>query len=161
MHQITIVMMPSHWPQNFGPNGLSAPAQGLCTCTWIKSWKNVHKSESRAIFWNMQPVMKVIRPFCLHQNNCPGLLSLLALQLYIYMYEVNKIYKIMRTGVCERIFLELVQNDGNNKSFKMLPELVQSGCMPMPWGFFQMMTLTIFYDRVKFVPDVFCIGDSL
>ena len=29
----------------------------------------------------------------------------------------------MRTGVCERIFLELVQNDGNNKSFKMLPEL--------------------------------------
>ena len=25
------------------------------------------------------------------------------------------------------IFLELVQNNGNNKSFKMLPELVQSG----------------------------------
>ena len=26
--------------------------------------------------------------------------------------------------------LELVQNDGDNKSFKMLPELVPSGCMP-------------------------------
>ena len=25
--------------------------------------------------------------------------------------------------------MELVQNDGNNKSFKMLPELVPSGCM--------------------------------
>ena len=32
------------------------------------------------------------------------------------------------------IFLELVQNDGNNKSFKMLSELVPNGCMPMPWG---------------------------
>ena len=40
------------------------------------------------------------------------------------------------------IFLELVQNDGNNRSFEMLPELnVPSGCMPMPWGFYQMMTL--------------------
>ena len=38
----------------------------------------------------------------------------------------------------------------------MLPELVPSGCMPMPWGFFQMMTwvdLDHFYDRVRFVPD--------
>ena len=39
------------------------------------------------------------------------------------------------------IFLELIQNDGNNKSFKMLPELVPSGRMPMPWGFVLMMTL--------------------
>ena len=43
--------------------------------------------------------------------------------------------------MAKRIFLELIQNDGNNKSFKMLPELVTSGCMPMPWGFVQMMTL--------------------
>ena len=28
--------------------------------------------------------------------------------------------------------MELVQNDGNNESFKMLPELVPSGFMPMP-----------------------------
>ena len=27
---MTIVMRPSCWHQNFGPNGLSAPAQGLC-----------------------------------------------------------------------------------------------------------------------------------
>ena len=40
------------------------------------------------------------------------------------------------------IFLELVQNDGNNKNFKMLPELVPSDCMPMPCVFFfQIMTL--------------------
>ena len=39
------------------------------------------------------------------------------------------------------MFLELVQNDGNNKSFKMLPERIPSGCMPMPWSLFQMMTL--------------------
>ena len=36
--------------------------------------------------------------------------------------------------------MELVQNNGNNKSFNMLPELVPSGYMPLPWGFFQMMT---------------------
>ena len=37
----------------------------------------------------------------------------------------------------------------------MLPELVPSGCMPMLWAFFNdpVLTLTIFYDRVKFVPD--------
>ena len=32
----------------------------------------------------------------------------------------------------KEIFLELVQNDRNIKSFKMLSELVPSGCMPMP-----------------------------
>ena len=57
----------------------------------------------------------------------------------INMYEIkqNTIYN----NKAKRIFLELIQNDGNNKSFKMLPELVPSGCMPMPWGFVQMMTL--------------------
>ena len=38
----------------------------------------------------------------------------------------------------------------------MLPEFVPSGCMPMPWAFFQMMTLGCldhFDDRVIFVPD--------
>ena len=30
LQQMTIVMRPSCWHQNFGPNGLSAPAQGLC-----------------------------------------------------------------------------------------------------------------------------------
>ena len=46
------------------------------------------------------------------------------------------------------MFLELVQNDGNNKIFKILPGLV-----PMPWGFFSNDDLYHFYDRVKFVPD--------
>ena len=30
LQQMTIVIRPSCWHQNFGPNGLSAPAQGLC-----------------------------------------------------------------------------------------------------------------------------------
>ena len=30
LQQMTIVMRPSCWHQSFGPNGLSAPAQGLC-----------------------------------------------------------------------------------------------------------------------------------
>ena len=34
----------------------------------------------------------------------------------------------------------------------MLPELVPSGCMPVPWVFF-FNDLDHFYDRVKFVPD--------
>ena len=41
LQQITKVMRPSCWHQNFGPNGLPGPAQGLYSC--IKSWKNVHK----------------------------------------------------------------------------------------------------------------------
>ena len=30
LQQMTIVMKPTCWHKNFGPNGLSAPAQGLC-----------------------------------------------------------------------------------------------------------------------------------
>ena len=39
------------------------------------------KSEGIANFWNMQSVIKVIRPFCFHQQNCPQGLSHLALGL--------------------------------------------------------------------------------
>ena len=53
--------------------------------------------------------------------------------------------------------MELVQNDGNNKSFKMLPELVPSGCMPMPWRFFSNdypgLTVTIFMAASNLFPD--------
>ena len=52
----------------------------------------------------------------------------------MYMYEIKQ--NIIKNNEAKRIFLELVQNDGNSKSFKMLSELVPSGCMPMPWGFF-------------------------
>ena len=52
------------------------------------------KSEGNNIFLNMQPVIKYeIKPNIISNNEAKG------------------------------IFLELVQNDGNNKSFKMLPEL--------------------------------------
>ena len=48
---------------------------------------------------------------------------------------MNKIsYKIMRQKGS-------FWNRYKMKSFKLLPKLVLSGCMPMSWGFFQMMTL--------------------
>ena len=87
------------------------------------------KSEFRAIFGNIQPVVKT---FLLASKNCPQAL---------YTCTCVKQQNIMNNEA-EGIFLELVQNDGNSKSFKMLQELVPSGFMPMPWGFFfQMMTL--------------------
>ena len=100
-------------------------------------------SEGRAIVWNMQPVMIVIRPFCLHQKIVPKGCLLLPLG-YIYMYEIKQ--NIIQNNEAKGIFLELVQNDGNNKSFKMLPELVLSGCMPMPWGLFQIFMSDLFPD---------------
>ena len=132
---VTKVMRPSCWHQNFGPHVLSAPAQGLCTC--IKSWKNMHKIKrhSRAIFWIMQPVIKVIRPFCFHQKLSPMVVSSCPGAIHVYMYEIKQ--NIILNNEAKRIFLEFVQNDGNNKSFKMLPELEPSGCMPMPWVFFK------------------------
>ena len=48
LQQMTKVIRPSCGHQNFGPNGLSVPAQGLCTCT--KSWKNVHKIRRQSYF---------------------------------------------------------------------------------------------------------------
>ena len=39
----------------------------------------------------------------------------------------------------------------------MLTELVRSGCMPIPWGFFSNddpgLTMTIFMTAVKCIPD--------
>ena len=58
-------------------------------------------------------------------KNCPQGLSPLVLGLYIHLLNKTK-YHIKYKA--EGIFLELVQNDGNNKSFKMLPELVPNGC---------------------------------
>ena len=55
--------------------------------------------------------------------------------------------------------MELVQNDGNNKSFKMLPEFVPSGCMSMPWVFFSNdypgLTLIIFMTGSNSFPYAF------
>ena len=46
------------------------------------------KSEGKDIFWNMQPVIKVIRPFCIHKKNVPkGCLPFP--WGYIYMYEIK------------------------------------------------------------------------
>ena len=79
-----------------------------------------------------------------------------------YMYEIKQ--NIIQNNEAKGIFLELVQNDGTNKSFKMLPELVPSGCMPMSWGFFQMMTLGWpwpFLWQGQICSWCFCMGASL
>ena len=47
------------------------------------------KSEGRTIFWNMQPVIKVMRPFCFHQNIVPKGCLLLPWG-YMYMYEIKQ-----------------------------------------------------------------------
>ena len=73
------------------------------------------------------------------------------------MYEIKQ--NIILNNEAKGIFLELVQSDGNNKSFKMLPELVPSACMPMPWvflGFFSnddpVLILTIFMTGSNLFP---------
>ena len=79
LQQMTILMRPSCWHQNFGLGGFSAPVQGLCTC--IKSWKTVHKIRGQSYFWNMQPVIKVMTFLLASKklsprfvSSCPGAL---------------------------------------------------------------------------------------
>ena len=49
------------------------------------------------------------------------------------MYEKKQ--NIILNNEAKGIFRELVQNYANNKSFKMLLELVPSGCVSMPLGY--------------------------
>ena len=107
---MTKVMRPSCWHQKFGPNGLSAPALGLCTC--IKSQKTVHKIRGHSFFLNMQPVIKVIRPFCLHQNKCPQVLSLLALGLSVWVAAYRKWSCISKFVLIQHILSTQVSDTG-------------------------------------------------
>ena len=50
---MTIVMRPSCWHQNFGPNGLSAPAQGLCLI-FFSSITAADFNISSAVRWAIQ-----------------------------------------------------------------------------------------------------------
>ena len=84
------------------------------------------KSEGRAIFLNMQPVINVISLSACIKNIVPKGCLFLSLG-FIYMYEIKQ--NIISNNEAKGIFLKL-KNDGNNKSFKMLQELVPSGCMP-------------------------------
>ena len=88
LQQMTKVMRPSCWHQNFGPNGLSASAQGLCTC--IKSWKNVHKIRGQNYFLKHATSDQSDDLFCFHQKNCPRGLSPFALGLYIHVWNKTK-----------------------------------------------------------------------
>ena len=127
---MTILMRPFCRHQTFGPFGLSAPAQGLCTC--IKSYKNVDKIRGQSYFLKHATSDQSDKTFLLASktlsprvvSSCPGAL-----------YKSNNKIKYHKNNEAKWIFLELVQNNGNNKSFKKLPLLVPSGCMPMPWDF--------------------------
>ena len=69
-------------------------------------------------------------PFCYHKKIVPKYCLPLPWG-YIYMYEIKQ--NIIWNPEVKGIFLELVQNGEINKSFKVLPELVPSYCLPMSW----------------------------
>ena len=87
------------------------------------------KSEGRAIFWNMHPVIKLIRPFCFHQKNCPQGLSPLALGLYIHVWNKTKYHKIMRQ---KGSFWNWYQIMGTIKALKYCQNLYQVVVCPCP-----------------------------
>ena len=101
-------------------------------------------------------MIKVLRPFCFHKKIVPKGCFLLPCGC-INMSEIKQ--NSISNNEAKGIFLELVQNDGNNKSFEMLSDFVPSGCMPMPWGFFfsnddPRLTLTIFMTGSNLFPNV-------
>ena len=90
LQKMTIVMRPSCWHKNFGPNGLSAPGQGLCTC--IKSWKNVHKIRVQSY---------ILKHATSNQSDKTFLLAKGCLFLpwgFLYMYEIKQISYLFGTG---------------------------------------------------------------
>ena len=72
---------------NFGTNGLSAPAQGLCTC--IKSWTNVHIIRGQSYFLKHATSEQSDKTFLLASKIVPK--SYLPFPcVYIYMYEIKQ-----------------------------------------------------------------------
>ena len=145
--------MLSCWHQNFGPNWLSASAQGLYTC--IKIWKNVHKIRGQSCFLKCATSDQSDKTFLL-----PWIKKLSLWVVLLWGYKVwNKIsYKIIYEA--KGILLELVQNDGSNRSFKMLPVfkiLYQVVVCPCHGTFFSNddpgLTLTIFMTSSILFPD--------
>ena len=68
LQQMTIVMRPSCWHKKFGPNGLSAPAQGLCFNFYssITADFNISSDPSRhdwkIVDWDVKPQHKQTYP---------------------------------------------------------------------------------------------------
>ena len=115
------------------------------------------KSEGRAIFWNMQPVIKVIRPFCFHQKYCPQGLSPLTLGLYIHVWNKSKLRQ-------KGSFWNWYTMMWIIRALKCCQNLFQVDVCPCPGAFFKWwpwVDLDHFYDMVKFVSLSFCMGDSL
>ena len=84
LQQMTIVMRPSCWHKNFGPNGLSAPTQGLCLNFFSSITTDFNISS--ALRWAIQdqwssgfsifqvPVF-VYRTYRTYIHQCPDLVS--------------------------------------------------------------------------------------
>ena len=74
----------------FWPQCVVCPYRGYIHIQY-KIMKNVHKIRGqRYFFWNMQPVIKVIRHFCFHKKYCLQGLSALALRLCIHVRKKTK-----------------------------------------------------------------------
>ena len=81
------VMRPFCWHQNFGPDGLTVPAKAI----YIYIYKIMKKMCIKRYFWNMQPVITVIRSFCFHWKHCPqGLSALMGLYIHVWSYKIMR-----------------------------------------------------------------------
>ena len=109
----------------FGPSGLSAPAQGLF------NEKVCIESEVSAIFLNLQPMIKVRRPFCFYQKHFPNGCLLLPWG-YIYMYEI-----IRQNGP----FWNWYKMMGIIKALKCCQNLYQMVVCSCPGALFQTITM--------------------
>ena len=117
------------------------------------------KSECRAIFWNVQLVMKVIRPFCLHTKHCPQGLSPLALGLYIHVWNKTKYQqKIIRQ---KGSFWNWYKMMGKIKALKCCQNLYQVLVCPCPGAFMTLGRSWPFLWQGQICSWCFCIGDSL
>ena len=85
LQQMTKVIRLSSGHKTFSPNGLSAPAQGLCIC--IKSWKIVHKIRGQSYVLKHATSDQSEKTF--HQNIAPKGCLLLRWG-YIYMYDIKQ-----------------------------------------------------------------------
>ena len=115
---MTIVMRPTCWHQNFGPNGLSAPPQGLCLDVFSSITADFNISS--AIRWVIQDqwssglnnrmlFCQLYITFIVHQRICWGIFS----QLWFLFPPLKQLFRSDCTwgkiGVNNTIFSELGQ----------------------------------------------------
>ena len=116
------------WHQNFVSWGLYSPALGLYTC--IKSWKKLYKIRlQRDFFETCNKWVKVISPFCWHQNFVPWGLSAPAPGLYTCIKSWKNLYKIR----LQRDFLKLATSEWSDEILLLTSKLCPLGAVcPCP-----------------------------